>query len=155
MSRERIGQKKYRPGFTLIELLVVLVIMSLVLVVMVPKLGAIYDRQLVEQQVDILEKELMWLRTEAQRTGNPAIFKCLEGHGYALTVEGPMGKQSDTREVVNKRVRLDMNTTGRQIVFYAKGSVFEKGTLTVRCGDEVRSIVVNNFGRIRVGKHHE
>ena len=117
MSKERIVQKKYQPGFTLIELLVVLVIMSLVLVVMVPKIGAMYDRQLVEQQVNIIEKELMWLRSEAQRTGEPATFKCLKGQAYALTVEGITGKQSETREVVNKRVRLNMNTTGRQIVF--------------------------------------
>ena len=155
MSKEPIVQKKYQPGFTLIELLVVLVIMSLVLVVMVPKIGAIYDRQLVEQQVGIIEKELMWLRSEAQRTGEPAIFKCIKGQAYALTVEGDTGKQSETREVVNKRVRLDMNTTGRQIVFYSKGGVFEKGTLTIRCGNEVRTIVVNNFGRIRVGRNYE
>ena len=152
MSKERIVRRKNHPAFTLIELLVVLIIMSLLLVVTVPKIGAIYDRQLVEQQAEIIEKEMIWLHSEAQHTGKSTFFKCVDAQSYALTVEQPMGVQSDTRTVVNKRIHLRMNTTSQQIVFHPTGGVFDKGTLTIQCGKEVRTISVNNFGRIRVGR---
>ena len=55
MKRVITGQKRYRHAFTLIELVIVLGIISLVLVVTVPRLGGIYDRVLVEEQTRIVE----------------------------------------------------------------------------------------------------
>ena len=58
MNRENFSPSARRRAFTLIELVVVLGILSLLLVVTVPRVGALYDRQLVEQQVRLLEKDL-------------------------------------------------------------------------------------------------
>ena len=56
MKRAITGQKRYRHAFTLIELVIVLGIISLVLVVTVPRLGGIYDRVLVEEQTRSVEQ---------------------------------------------------------------------------------------------------
>ena len=47
MNRENFLPSARRRAFTLIELVVVLGILSLLLVVTVPRVGALYDRQLV------------------------------------------------------------------------------------------------------------
>lgn len=92
MNRENFSPSARRRAFTLIELVVVLGILSLLLVVTVPRVGALYDRQLVEQQVRLLEKDLIWLRAEAQRSGEKASFARCEG-GYRLTVRDANGEQ--------------------------------------------------------------
>ena len=69
MRKTIIAQKKHRRAFTLIELVVVMFIMGLLLMVAVPRVGALYDRQLVEQQAQLLEKDLIWLRSEARKMG--------------------------------------------------------------------------------------
>ena len=125
MNRENFSPSARRRAFTLIELVVVLGILSLLLVVTVPRVGALYDRQLVEQQVRLLEKDLIWLRAEAQRSGEKASFVRCEG-GYRLTVRDANGEQTQTK-------------------------AFDKCTLTVRCGEQARTLVVSNLGRIRVG----
>lgn len=150
MNRENFSPSARRRAFTLIELVVVVGILSLLLVVTVPRVGALYDRQLVEQQVRLLEKDLIWLRAEAQRSGEKASFARCEG-GYRLTVRDANGEQMQTKALVSERLRLQANSLTGQIVFEPRGTAYDKCTLTVRCGEQARTIVVSNLGRIRVG----
>lgn len=154
MNEVIIVQKKYRRAFTLIELLVVLIIISVMLVFAVPRLGALYDRQLVEQQIRLIEKDLLWLRSEARRTGAAAMMQSGVEGGYRLTVVVGGETKSEQRTLVSERLQLSTNARYGQVVFQPQGTAFEKCTLTIRSGKEVRTVVVNNLGRIRVGRGH-
>ena len=121
MNRENFSPSARRRAFTLIELVVVLGILSLLLVVTVPRVGALYDRQL----------------------------RC-EG-GYRLTVRDANGEQTQIKALVSERLRLQANSLTGQIVFEPRGTAYDKCTLTVRCGEQARTLVVSNLGRIRVG----
>lgn len=151
MKKGIFGQNRHRNAFTLIELVVVLAICGLLLAVTVPRLGALYDRQLVEQQARLLERDLIWLRSEARRSGENAAFKRQGSTSYSLTVQGEDGSRSEMRALVSDRLRLSATSTGGQIVFRPRGTAYEKCTVTLRCGEAVRTVVVNNLGRIRVG----
>lgn len=155
MKRESIGLKKYRHAFTLIELVMVLGIISVVLVVTVPRLGAIYDRVLVEEQTRIVEQDLLWLRSEARRTGAAAIFQSGVGEGYNLTVVDNKESKTEHRAFVSERVSMSSNARYGVVIFQARGTAFEKCTLTISAGKEKRTIVVNNLGRIRVGRGND
>lgn len=146
MCRKVFGQSVHRRAFTLIELVVVLAILSLLLLVAVPKVGAVYDRQLVEEQAELLEKDLSWLRSEAKRSGSKTVFQC-SAEDYILTTAG--GGQKKT--LLSKRLTLAANTSRGRIVFEPRGTAFEKCTVIISCGKEKRSVVVSNLGRIRVG----
>lgn len=149
MNRKTFAQNKHR-AFTLLELVVVLAIVSLLLVVAVPKVGVLYDRQIVEQQARLLEKDLIWLRSEAQRSGSKASFK-RQSDGYTLTVQDADGKHVQTKALVSRRVRLSTNSLTGAITFEPRGTAYEKCTLTVRCGKQARTVIVSNLGRVRVG----
>lgn len=151
MKKGTIGRKRHRPAFTLIELVVVLAICGLLLVVTVPRIGALYDRQLVEQQARLLENDLVWLRSEARRSGENASFRRQGSDGYSLTVQGEDGVRSEMRTLVSPRLQLSTTSTGGQIIFQPRGTAYEKCTVTLRCGEQARTVVVNNLGRIRVG----
>lgn len=155
MKRESIGLKKYRHAFTLIELVMVLGIISVALVVTVPRLGAIYDRVLVEEQTRIVEQDLLWLRSEARRTGAAAIFQSGVGEGYNLTVVDNKESKTEHRAFVSERVSMSSNARYGVVIFQARGTAFEKCTLTISAGKEKRTIVVNNLGRIRVGRGND
>ena len=150
MNRGIFAQSADRRAFTLIELVVVLGILSLLLVVAVPRVGALYDRQLVEQQVRLLEKDLIWLRAEAQRSGENASFARSSG-GYSLTVRDADGTHTQTKTLVSERMRLQTSSLDGGIVFEPRGTAYVKCTLTLRCGEQARTLVVSNLGRIRVG----
>ena len=139
-----------RRAFTLLELVVVLAIMALVLTVTVPSVGALYDRQLVEQQARVLEQDLMWLRSEAQRSGKSTTFE-RKASGYTLTVETTEGSQVQRKTLVSGRVKLSANSLSGEITFAPRGTAFEKCTLTVRVGKQARTVIVSNLGRVRVG----
>ena len=101
MKRVITGQKRYRHAFTLIELVIVLGIISLVLVVTVPRLGGIYDRVLVEEQTRIVEQDLLWLRSEARRTGVATVFRCNGANGYTMTVVENDESKAENRPFVS------------------------------------------------------
>ena len=152
MKRVITGQKRYRHAFTFIELVIVLGIISLVLVVTVPRLGGIYDRVLVEEQTRIVEQDLLWLRSEARRTGVATVFRCNGANGYTMTVVENDESKAENRPFVSERVSMSSNARYGLVVFQARGTAFEKCTLTFSAGKEKRIIVVNNLGRIRVGR---
>lgn len=155
MKKANIAPKKHRRGFTLIECIVVLAVISLVLIVTVPRLGIIYDRQLVEQQVRLVESDLLWLRSEAARTGGPTIMQCGVGEGYTLTILENEEAKTETRALVSKRLTMSTNARYGQVIFQPRGTAFEKCTIRIQSGEVVRTVVVNNLGRIRVGRGHE
>lgn len=147
MNKEPIAQKNGRHAFNLIELVVVLAIMALLLMVVVPRVGALYDRQLVVQQARLLEEDLLWLRSEAQRTGEKTVFQREDSGGYSLSV----GTRRETRVLISARMTLSASSRGGRIVFEPRGTAFDKCTLTLHCGQQTRTVVVNNVGRVRVG----
>lgn len=149
MNKERIAQK-CRRAFTLIELVVVLFIISLVLVVAVPRLGALYDRQLVEEQASILEKDLLWLRSMAMSNGERASFRA-GTDGYSLSVRDQNGTRKEEKTLVSARMVLETNSSSGAIIFEPRGTAFEKCTVTLSCGREARSVIVSNLGLVRVG----
>ena len=57
MKKAILERKNYPKGFSLLELLVVLTIMGLVLAMAVPRLAAIYDRELLSEQAYIIEED--------------------------------------------------------------------------------------------------
>lgn len=150
MRKTIIAQKKHRRAFTLIELVVVMFIMGLLLMVAVPRVGALYDRQLVEQQAQLLEKDLIWLRSEARRSGEKAFFQGAS-QSYSLTVKDGQGTHTQTKALVSARMVLETSARERQIIFEPIGTAFDKCTVTLRCGAQARTVVVNNLGQIRVG----
>lgn len=147
MKKGAIARRKVRRAFTLIELVVVLAIMALLLMVVVPRVGALYDRQLVEQQARLLEQELLWLRGEAQRCGEKTIFQREGSDSYSLSVDGAR----ETRTLVSARMTLSASSRGGRIIFEPRGTAYDKCTLTLRCGKQTRTVAVNNLGRVRVG----
>lgn len=128
----------------------VLAILSLLLIVTVPQIGSLYDRQLVEQQTRLLEKDLIWLRSEAQRTGEKTAFARYE-NGYSLTVRDADGEHIQTKKLVSDRMQLQTSSLSGKIVFEPRGTAYDKCTVTLRCGEQSRAVVVSNLGRIRVG----
>lgn len=60
-------------------------------------------------------------------------------------------EQTQTKALVSERLRLQANSLTGQIVFEPRGTAYDKCTLTVRCGEQARTLVVSNLGRIRVG----
>lgn len=155
MRRAIIEPRKYRPAFTLIELIMVLGILSVVLVVTVPRLGNAYDRVLVEEQTRIVEQDLLWLRSEARRTGAATVFQSGIGNGYNLTVVENGESKVEHRAFVSDRVTMSSNARYGLVIFQARGTAFEKCTLTMTAGKEKRTVVVNNLGRIRVGRGND
>lgn len=155
MRRAIIVPKKYRHAFTLIELILVLGIISVVLVVTVPRLGNAYDRVLVEEQTRIVEQDLLWLRSEARRTGAATVFKSGVGNGYNLTVVENSESKVEHRLLISERVAIASNARYGLVIFQARGTAFEKCTLTICAGKEKRTVVVNNLGRIRVGRGND
>lgn len=147
MKKAIIARRKPRRAFTLIELVVVLAIIGVLLMVVVPRVGAIYDRQLVEQQARVLEQELLWLRSEARSSGEKATFKRENSSSYTLSAAGT----TERRELVSERMTLSASALGGQIIFEPRGTAFDKCTLTLRCGTQTRTVVVSNLGHIRVG----
>lgn len=147
MKKAIIARRKPRRAFTLIELVVVLAIIGVLLMVVVPRVGVIYDRQLVEQQARVLEQELLWLRSEARSSGEKATFKRENSSSYTLSAAG----KTERRELVSERVTLSASALGGQIIFEPRGTAFDKCTLTLRCGTQTRTVVVSNLGHIRVG----
>lgn len=147
MKKAIIARRKPRRAFTLIELVVVLAIIGVLLMVVVPRVGAIYDRQLVEQQARVLEQELLWLRSEARSSGERATFKRENSSSYTLSAAG----KTERRELVSEHMTLSASALGGQIIFEPRGTAFDKCTLTLRCGTQTRTVVVSNLGHIRVG----
>lgn len=147
MKKGAIARRKVRRAFTLIELVVVLAIMALLLMVVVPRVGALYDRQLVEQQARLLEQELLWLRGEAQRCGEKTILQREDSDSYSLSVNGAR----EMRTLVSTRMTLSASSRGGRIIFEPRGTAYDKCTLTLRCGKQTRTVAVNNLGRVRVG----
>lgn len=147
MKKATIVRRKPRRAFTLIELVVVLAIIAVLLLVVVPRVGALYDRQLVEQQAHLLEQELLWLRSEARSSGEKATFKREDKSSYSLSAAG----KTERRELVSARMTLSASALGGQIIFEPRGTAYDKCTLTLRCGKQTRTVVVSNLGHIRVG----
>lgn len=147
MKKAIIVRRKPRRAFTLIELVVVLAIIGVLLMVVVPRVGAIYDRQLVEQQAHLLEQELLWLRSEARSSGEQATFKRENSSSYSLSAAG----ETERRELISARMTLTASALGGQIIFEPRGTAYDKCTLTLRCGQQTRTVVVSNLGHIRVG----
>ncbi len=141
-------QRKPRHAFTLIELVVVLAISGLMLVVVVPRVGALYDRQLLEQQTRLLEEELLWLRSETQVRGVVSSLQLDGDGGYRLQVQ----RQVEQRTLVSSRMRIEASSRAGRIAFSPPCSTaFEKCTLTLRLGEQTRTVAVSDLGRVRVG----
>lgn len=155
MKKVITEQIRYRHAFTLIELVIALGIISIVLVVTVPRLGSVYDRVLVEEQTRMVEQDLLWLRSEARRTGAATIFQSGSEKVYRLTIFENNENKVEQRGFVSDRITMSSNARYGVIIFQARGTAFEKCTLTIRAGKEVRTIVVNNLGRIRVGRGYD
>lgn len=150
MKKAILERKNYPKGFSLLELLVVLTIMGLVLAMAVPRLVAIYDRELLSEQAYIIEEDLRWLKAQARASGEDASFKS-QGDGYSLSVKKNGTTESKKRDLLNERMTISASSFGGQIIFKPRGTAYYKCTLTLRLGSQKRTVVVNNLGRVRVG----
>ncbi|MDO4281085.1 MAG: type II secretion system protein [Peptococcaceae bacterium] len=151
MKKGITWRRKYLRAFTFVELVVVLAIIGLVLVAVVPRITASQDRRILEEQTRLVESELIWLRSEARRSGLGAAFIREDARSYKLQIGVTGGYDSETRTLVSDRVQLSINTGNRRIIFHTNGTVYEKGTITLKCGNQGRTLVINNMGQIRVG----
>lgn len=138
-------------GVTLIELAVVLGLLGLLAAVVAPTLGATLATLRTESTADVLYGALHLTRTRARATGvTHALVIERDGRAFRI-VEDPRGR---ARTVYGPRtlvagVLASGNTT---IQFSPKGFAVPMGTITVRDGDEVRRVIVNIVGRVRVAE---
>lgn len=148
MNRGIFAQREPRRAFTLIELVMVLAISGLLLVVVVPRIGALYDRQLLEQQARLLEEELLWLRGETQVRGIVTSLQLDGDDGYRLQVQ----RRVEQRDLVSSRMRIEASSRAGRIAFSPpRSTAFEKCTLTLHLGEQTRTVAVSDLGRVRVG----
>lgn len=152
MNKTVIALKKIPAGFTLLELVVVLAISALLLAVTVPRAGALYDDVLLSRQSHALEKDLLWLRGQARTKGLPGTFRVTDDSHYALTLGSGADAQTETRPLMSRRLRLSAGSIDQEIIFQPRGTSYTKCTLTLHAGSHHRSVIVSDFGRVRVSK---
>lgn len=150
MKRAALRPKNHRSGFSLLELVVALFMMATLLAVVVPRMQTIYEGELIEQQVRILEEDLRLLRSEAKNTGEDAIFRVQEG-GYTLTTKKEGAVKSETRTLVSPGIHIRTSSYDGQIIFKPRGTAYDKCSVILTLGGAERTVVVNSLGRIRVG----
>jgi prepilin-type N-terminal cleavage/methylation domain-containing protein len=146
MPKRVLGEAR---GVTLVELAVVLAILGVGIGVTVPAVGRALDRYRVVGAASDLYGALHLTRARARQTGvMHALVIDRDGRTFRI-VEDPTGQ---ARTVAGPRTLVDGvavsgNTTIR---FSPKGFAVPFGTITVRADDEVRRLVVNILGRVRV-----
>jgi Tfp pilus assembly protein FimT len=141
MARER--------GVTLVELAIVLAGLALVLGMAAPLVGGALDTTRVQGASVDLHGAVHLARTRARASGvthalvlepDGQAFRVVEDPaGAPRTVEGPHRLAGDTVARGNATIR-----------FSPKGFAVPAGTITVESGGEVRRVIVNTLGRVRV-----
>ena len=136
-------------GFTLIELGIVLAVMAVGVGVTGPVLGRVVSVMRVQSAAADLYGAVHLTKSRARATGvmhalvierDGRAFRVVEDPaGAARTVLGP--------STLADGVTASANTTIR---FSPKGFAVPFGTITVRSDSEVRRVVVNILGRVRV-----
>lgn len=136
-------------GFTLVELGIVLAVMAVGVGLTAPELGRVVPMLRVQSAAQDLYGAVHLTKSRARATGVMHAL-VLEPDGRAFrVVEDPAGA---ARTVVGPTTLVDGvvvsgNTTIR---FSPKGFAVPFGTITVRSGSEVRRVVVNILGRVRM-----
>lgn len=136
-------------GFTLVELGIVLAVMAVGVGLTAPELGRVVPMLRVQSAAQDLYGAVHLTKSRARATGVMHAL-VIEPDGRAFrVVEDPAGA---ARTVVGPTTLVDGvvvsgNTTIR---FSPKGFAVPFGTITVRSGSEVRRVVVNILGRVRM-----
>lgn len=136
-------------GFTLVELGIVLAVMAVGVGLTAPELGRVVPMLRVQSAAQDLYGAVHLTKSRARATGvMHALVIEPEGRAFRV-VEDPAGA---ARTVVGPTTLVDGvvvsgNTTIR---FSPKGFAVPFGTITVRSGSEVRRVVVNILGRVRM-----
>lgn len=140
---------RWSRGFTLVEFGIVVAVMAVGVGVTAPVVGRVVTAMRVQSAAADLYGAVHLTKSRARATGvMHALVIEPDGRGFrvvedprdaARTVEGP--------SALVDGVVASSNTTIR---FSPKGFAVPFGTITVRSGGEVRRVIVNILGRVRV-----
>ncbi len=136
-------------GVTLIELAVVLAVMALGIGVAAPRVGEVLSGLRAQGAVVDLYGAVHLTRSRARMTGvMHAIVLEPDGRSFRI-VEDPAGA---ARTVIGPQPLVEgaTATANTTIRFSPRGFAVPTGTITVRSGAEVRRVIVNILGRVRV-----
>ena len=136
-------------GVTLVELAVALAILALGVGTVAPVVGGVLPRLRAHGATVDLYGAVHETRSRARMTGvMHALVLERDGRGYRV-VEDPAGIG---RTVIGPERLVDgvVATANTTIRFTPKGFAVPAGTVTVRSGGEVRRVIVNILGRVRV-----
>lgn len=136
-------------GFTLVELGIVLAVMAVGVGLTAPALGRVVPMLRVQSAAQDLYGAVHLTKSRARATGVMHAL-VIEPDGRAFrVVEDPAGA---ARTVVGPTTLVDgvMVSGNTTIRFSPKGFAVPFGTITVRSGSEVRRVVVNILGRVRM-----
>lgn len=133
----------------MVELAVLLAIVAVGVGVTVPAVGRALPRYRVTGAAGDLYAALHLTRARARETGVTHALVLDQGGGGFRIVEDPTGHQP--RTVVARTLAAGAQASGNATIrFSPKGFAVPFGTITVRAEGEVRRLVVNILGRVRV-----
>lgn len=136
-------------GFTLIELGIVLAVMAVGVGVTAPVIGQVVPAMRVQGAAADLYGAVHLTKSRARAAGvMHALVIEPDGRGFRV-VEDPQGA---ARTVVGPSALADgvVASSNTMIRFSPKGFAVPFGTITVRSDGEVRRVIVNILGRVRV-----
>jgi len=136
-------------GVTVVELIMVLAILAVGIAAVTPSVGSILPAIRAHGATVDLYGAIHLTKSRARATGlMHALVLAPDGRSFRI-VEDPAGA---ARTVIGPEALVDgaIATTNATIRFSPKGFAVPFGTITVRADGEVRRLIVNILGRVRV-----
>lgn len=109
-------------GFTMMELMVVLIILSLALAVMVPRIGAGWRRMEDRDFLQTFVQTLRQGRLVAMNTGQVVLFR-VRGGERAFGIEEYMQPIPENVDIFSDDLETDPETKDKVLIFFPDGSM--------------------------------